>query len=75
MEIHVVAIMEDIDIVSRSRTFRHPINKEEAYKVCYDLLLTILKEDKRKVRRVGATLGKLKRVDGSLDQFFDFKID
>ncbi len=75
MEIHVVAIMEDIDIVSRSRTFRHPINKEEAYGVCYDLLLNILKDDKRKVRRIGATLGKLKKVDGSLDQFFDFKLD
>jgi DNA polymerase IV (DinB-like DNA polymerase) len=75
MEIHVVAIMEDIDIVSRSRTFKHPISKDEAYNTCYKLLLDILREDKRQVRRIGATLGKLKKVDGSLDKFFDFKLD
>ncbi len=75
MEIHVVAIMEDIDIVSRSRTFKHPLKKEDAYRTSYELLLNILREDKRKIRRIGTTLGKLKKVDSTLDEFFDFKLD
>jgi hypothetical protein len=46
--IHVVAVTEDLDIVSRGRTFTHGISKETAYREAVRLLQKILEEDERK---------------------------
>ncbi|MBP1357581.1 MAG: DNA polymerase IV [Sulfolobus sp.] len=68
LEITVVAIMEDLDIVSRSKKFYHGIPREKAYEICEDLLNQILKTDRRNLRRIGVRLGKL-ITSSSLDLF------
>lgn len=66
----VVAIMEDLDIVSREKTFSYGISKDRAYEESMRLLREILETDKRKLRRVGVRLGKIYNVS-SLDKFFN----
>lgn len=66
----VVAIMEDLDIVSRERTFSHGILKERAYNEAMKLLEEILETDDRKIRRVGVRLGKIYTTT-TLDKFFN----
>ncbi|MEM0139820.1 MAG: DNA polymerase IV [Ferroplasma sp.] len=68
MEISLIAIMEDLDIISRTYSGR-PINKEEAEKLCADLLSKIMKDDTRKLRRIGVRLSKPNKNE-SLDDFF-----
>ena len=68
--IHVVAVTEDLDIVSRGRTFPHGISKETAYSESVKLLQKILEEDERKIRRIGVRFSKFIEAIG-LDKFFD----
>ncbi|QGA53584.1 DNA polymerase IV [Sulfolobus sp. E5-1-F] len=68
--IHVVAVTEDLDIVSRGRTFTHGISKETAYKEAIRLLQKILEDDERKIRRIGVRFSKFIEAIG-LDKFFD----
>jgi len=51
--------MEDLDIISRSRTFKYGISKSSAISEGLVLLEDILKNDKRSVRRVGVRLTDL----------------
>uniref|UniRef100_A0A2U9IL01 DNA polymerase IV n=1 Tax=Acidianus sulfidivorans JP7 TaxID=619593 RepID=A0A2U9IL01_9CREN len=67
----VVAIMEDLDIVSREKTYNFGITKENAYSEAKILLNEILKSDKRSLRRVGVRLGKIYKAS-TLDKFFNF---
>ena len=69
MRITVIAIMEDLDIVSKGKKFKHGISREKAYEKAYELLKEILNEDKRKIRRVGVKLDDVITGKG-LDQFF-----
>lgn len=64
----VVAIMEDLDIVSKSKTFKSGISKERAYKESLLLLQEILSKDKRLVRRVGVKFDNIFKSRG-LDEF------
>lgn len=66
----VVAIMEDLDIISREKTYNFGITKEKAYSEAMELLREILEVDKRKLRRVGVRLGKIYKAS-ALDKFFD----
>ncbi|ARM75083.1 DNA polymerase thumb domain-containing protein [Acidianus manzaensis] len=67
----VVAIMEDLDIVSREKTYNFGITRENAYDEAKLLLAEILKSDRRKLRRVGVRLGKIYKAS-TLDKFFNF---
>jgi len=69
MKITVVAIMEDLEIVSKGKKFKHGINKENAYEKAFELLKQILEEDDRKIRRIGVRLDDVIKTRG-LDQFF-----
>lgn len=60
----VVAIMEDLDIVSKSKSFKTGIIKERAYKEALELLKQILEKDKRLVRRVGVRLDNIYKAKG-----------
>lgn len=64
----VVCIMEDLDIVSRSKSFKAGIGKERAHKEALELLEEILKRDKRLVRRIGVRLDNVYKTKG-LDEF------
>ncbi|MCY0873449.1 MAG: DNA polymerase IV [Acidianus infernus] len=66
----VVAIMEDLDIVSREKTFNFGISKDRAYLEAEKLLEEIIKSDKRRLRRVGVRLGKIYKST-TLDNFFN----
>ncbi|MEM3351648.1 MAG: DNA polymerase IV [Saccharolobus sp.] len=67
--IYLVAVMEDLDIISRGKTFPHGITKETAYKASLELLEKLLAEDKRKIRRIGVRFSKFIEAT-SLDKFF-----
>ncbi|MEM0122082.1 MAG: DNA polymerase IV [Saccharolobus sp.] len=69
--IYLVAVMEDLDIISRGKTFPHGITKETAYKASLELLEKLLAEDKRKIRRIGVRFSKFIEAT-SLDKFFQF---
>ncbi|AWR98962.1 DNA polymerase IV [Metallosphaera hakonensis] len=69
MEIYVVAIMEDLDIVSKGRSFKFGITQDLALRTAEDLLRKILDTDTRKIRRVGVRLGKILR-SSTLEDFF-----
>ncbi|MEM0173788.1 MAG: DNA polymerase IV, partial [Sulfolobaceae archaeon] len=66
--ISVFTIMEDLDIVSRSRTYKYGINKDSAVFKAIELLREILEIDKRNVRRVGVRVSKLQKYY-NLNQF------
>ncbi|EWG06889.1 MAG: DNA polymerase IV [Candidatus Aramenus sulfurataquae] len=68
--IAVVAIMEDLDIVSREKSFTYGLDKVKAFEEARKLLEKILQEDKRKLRRVGVRLGKIYKST-TLDKFFN----
>lgn len=68
MEISVVAIMEDLDIISRSFTGKR-IKKEDAIDISKNLLKKILDDDTRNIRRIGVRLSKITNTE-SLDDFF-----
>ncbi|WP_338603433.1 DNA polymerase IV [Sulfolobus tengchongensis] len=68
--LHVVAVMEDLDIISRGKTFNHGISKETAYNESVKLLQKLLEEDKRRVRRIGVRFSKFIEASG-LDRFFN----
>ncbi len=68
--IAVVAIMEDLDVVSRERSFNYGISKEMAFGEATKLLNRILQEDRRRVRRVGVRLGKIQK-SSTLDKFLN----
>ena len=63
----VVTIMEDLDIVSKSKSFKSGIVKERAYKEALKLLRQILEKDKRRVRRVGVKLDNVYKAKGLED--------
>ena len=63
----VVAIMEDLDIVSKSKSFKSGIVKEKAYKEALELLKQILEKDKRLVRRIGVKLDNIYKAKGLED--------
>jgi len=63
----VVTIMEDLDIVSKSKSFKSGIVKERAYKEALELLKQILERDKRLIRRVGVRLDNIYKAKGLED--------
>ncbi len=67
-EISVIAITEDMDIISRSYTGMR-IDKKNAMDISVNLLNKILEGDARNIRRIGIRLGKLTKNE-SLDDFF-----
>lgn len=67
-EISAIGIMEDLDIISRSYTAGR-INRENAYVIAMELMEKILSSDNRKLRRIGARIGKIS-TNESLDDFF-----
>lgn len=67
-EISVIAITEDISIISRSYTGMR-IDKKNAMQISTNLLNKILEDDPRNIRRIGIRLGKLTKNE-SLDDFF-----
>ncbi len=67
--IAVVTIMEDLDIISREKSFSYGLNKETAFQESLILLKKILEDDDRKVRRVGIRLGKIYK-SSTLDKYF-----
>ncbi|MCG3108361.1 DNA polymerase IV [Metallosphaera sp. J1] len=68
MEIYVVAIMEDLDIVSKGRSFKFGISQDRALSVAQELLRRIIESDGRRLRRVGVRLGKITR-SSTLEDF------
>ncbi|EZQ10854.1 MULTISPECIES: hypothetical protein [Acidianus] len=68
--IAIIAIMEDLNIVSREKTFTFGISREIAKREAKKLISDILKEDNRKLRRVGVRLGKISK-SSTLDKFFN----
>ncbi len=68
MELSVVAIMEDLDIISRSFTVKR-IKKDDALSISKNLLKKILDSDSRNIRRIGIRLSKITNTE-SLDDFF-----
>ncbi|BFI75029.1 DNA polymerase IV [Sulfurisphaera ohwakuensis] len=66
----VVTIMQDLDIVSKSKTFKSGISKERAYTESIELLKQILQKDSRLVRRVGVRFDNIYKSKG-LDVFFN----
>ncbi|BDB98832.1 DNA polymerase IV [Saccharolobus caldissimus] len=68
--IYLVAVMEDLDVISRGKTFSHGISKETAYKESLKLLEKLLAEDNRKIRRIGVRFSKFIEAIG-LDRFFN----
>jgi DNA polymerase IV (DinB-like DNA polymerase) len=69
MRITVVAILEDLEIKSKGKKFKHGISKERAYLEAYKLLKELISEDRRKVRRIGVRLDDIITGKG-LDSFF-----
>ncbi len=67
-EISVVAIMEDLDIISRTYSGR-PVNLKDAENLSRELLSKIMNDDSRNLRRIGVRLGKITKNE-SLDDFF-----
>ena len=67
-ELSVVAIMEDLDIISRSFTGKR-IKKDDALSISKNLLKKILADDSRNIRRIGVRLSKITTTE-SLDDFF-----
>ena len=67
-ELSLVAIMEDISILSRSYTGAR-IDKNRALEIAIGLLNRIINEDQRNIRRVGVRLGKITKNE-TLDDFF-----
>lgn len=63
----VVTIMEDLDIISKSRSFKSGIGRERAYREALELLKQILERDKRLVRRVGVRLDNIYKARGLED--------
>ncbi len=68
-EISVVAIMEDLDIISRSYT-NGIIKKNDAVKIALNLLNKIISDDARNIRRIGIRLSKISK-NNTLDDFFN----
>ncbi|BBL46607.1 MULTISPECIES: DNA polymerase IV [Metallosphaera] len=68
MEIYVVAIMEDLDIMSKGKSFKFGVSQDRALSVAQELLNKILESDKRKLRRVGVRLGKITK-SSTLEDF------
>ncbi|QKR00565.1 DNA polymerase IV [Metallosphaera tengchongensis] len=66
-EIYVVAIMEDLDIVSRGKSLKFGVEEDKALEISSDLLRKIIESDKRKLRRVGVRLGKVTRSSSLRD--------
>nr|4F4Z_A Chain A, DNA polymerase IV [Saccharolobus solfataricus P2]4F4Z_B Chain B, DNA polymerase IV [Saccharolobus solfataricus P2] len=72
MRITVIAIMEDLDILSKGKKFKHGISIDNAYKVAEDLLRELLVRDKRRnVRRIGVKLDNIIINKTNLSDFFD----
>ncbi|AAT43740.1 DNA polymerase IV [Picrophilus oshimae] len=67
-EISVVAIMEDLDIVSRSYT-GNAIKRDDSINIALNLLNKIISEDNRNIRRIGVRLSKISK-NNTLDDFF-----
>ncbi|SMD31367.1 DNA polymerase IV (DinB-like DNA polymerase) [Picrophilus oshimae DSM 9789] len=67
-EISVVAIMEDLDIVSRSYT-GNAIKRDNSINIALNLLNKIISEDNRNIRRIGVRLSKISK-NNTLDDFF-----
>ncbi|BCU68159.1 DNA polymerase IV [Sulfolobales archaeon HS-7] len=67
-EVGIILIMEDLDLVTRSITKNRGIPKTEARNVIRGLLMKLLNEDKRKVRRAGVKISKVTNVT-TLDDF------
>ncbi|BFH73644.1 DNA polymerase IV [Sulfurisphaera javensis] len=65
--ITVVTIMQDLDIISKSKTFKGGISKDKAYKESLELLKAILEKDKRLVRRVGVKFDNIFKSKGLED--------
>jgi DNA polymerase IV (DinB-like DNA polymerase) len=70
----VFIITEDLDIVSRAKTFRYGLIKEQAYNEALKLLKELLEKEKRNVRRVGVRLSKI-YTTSNLENFFNSKIN
>ncbi|MEM4046102.1 MAG: DNA polymerase IV [Metallosphaera sp.] len=68
MEIYVVAIMEDLDIVSKGKSYKFALTREYANVVSIELLKKIIESDRRKIRRIGVRLGKISR-SSTLEDF------
>jgi DNA polymerase IV (DinB-like DNA polymerase) len=67
--IAVVTIMEDLDIISREKSFTYGVDKEKAFQESIILLKKILENDNRQIRRVGVRLGKIYK-SSTLDKYF-----
>ncbi|AWR93383.1 DNA polymerase IV [Acidianus brierleyi] len=67
--IAVVTIMNDLDIISREKSFPYGIDREKALQESLLLLKKILEDDNRQVRRVGVRLGKIYK-SSTLDKYF-----
>ncbi|BBD72771.1 DNA polymerase IV [Sulfodiicoccus acidiphilus] len=70
----VVAIMEDLDVVSRERSLEHGLTQDSAFEIAKELLKEVLRDDQRKLRRVGVRLGKFVKP-GGLDKFLNLQRD
>jgi hypothetical protein len=68
MNISLIAIMEDLDTLTRTKDLKRGITKEQAYEIVEQLLHDLLREDSRALRRVGVKLSKITRISG-LDHF------
>ncbi|BCU69512.1 DNA polymerase IV [Stygiolobus caldivivus] len=69
MRIALIAVMEDLDIVTKGKKFKHGVSKGTAYEKVKELLEEILNEDNRKIRRIGVRLDDIVKTKG-LDQYF-----
>ncbi|EHP70606.1 nucleotidyltransferase/DNA polymerase involved in DNA repair [Metallosphaera yellowstonensis MK1] len=67
-EIYVIGIMEDLDIVSRGRSYTFALSSDRAKEEAMSLLMKLLEKDGRKLRRVGVRLGKVVKTS-TLEDF------
>ncbi|AOL17129.1 DNA polymerase IV [Sulfolobus sp. A20] len=67
--LHLVAVMEDLEIITREKTFPYGVSKERAYKESLKLLEKLLEDDDRRIRRIGVRLSKFIK-SATLDEFF-----
>jgi DNA polymerase IV (DinB-like DNA polymerase) len=70
--IGVMAIMEDLDMISRERSLSHGVPMDVATSICMEMIEEILRKDNRRVRRIGVRLSRFVKSKG-LDQFLDLK--